>query len=54
MRTASECLAMAERMDGYAARDPEPRLQAEWIRMACHWRSLAHQATWQDRYRPGP
>lgn len=47
MRTASECLAMAARMDGYAAR--EQRLRAEWMAMASHWRILAVQAEWQDR-----
>ena len=50
MRTASECLAMAARMDAHAARDPEPRLRAEWTIMASHWRGLARQADWQDRY----
>jgi hypothetical protein len=44
---------MAARMDGYAVRDPEPRLRAEWSSLALYWRGLAHQAEWQDRYRPG-
>jgi hypothetical protein len=43
---------MAALMDGRAARDPEPRLRAEWTSMAAHWRSLAHQADWQDSYAP--
>lgn len=50
MRTASQCLAMAARMDGYAARQPQPDMHAEWIAMALHWRDLAHEADWQDRY----
>jgi hypothetical protein len=50
MRTASECLAMAVRMDGYAARNPDPHQRAEWAIMASHWRGLARQADWQDRY----
>lgn len=54
MRTASQCLAMAARMDGYAARKGQPDLQAEWLVMAAHWRGLAHQAEWQDRCRPRP
>jgi hypothetical protein len=44
-------MAMAARMDSYAARDPEPRLRAEWTSMALHWRGLAHQAEWQDGYK---
>ena len=50
MRTASECMTMAARMDGYAARDPKSRLRAEWTGMASYWRHLAHQADWQDHY----
>lgn len=50
MRTAPQCMAMAARMDHNAARDPEPRMRAEWTTMALHWRGLAHQAEWQDRY----
>lgn len=50
MRTASQCLAMAARMDGHAARDPGWGMRAEWIAMASHWRGLARQADWQDRH----
>jgi hypothetical protein len=51
MRTASQCMEMALRMDGYAARDPDPHMRTEWASMALHWRGLAHQAEWQDRYK---
>jgi len=47
-------MAMATRMDAFAARAPEPRLRAEWTSMASHWRGLAHQAEWQDRYAARP
>ena len=50
MRTASQCRAMAARMDGLAARDSAPVVRAAWISMAVYWRDLAHQAEWQDRY----
>lgn len=50
MRTASQCRAMAARMDGLAARDSAPRMRDEWTSMAAYWRDLAHQADWQDRY----
>lgn len=50
MRTASQCRAMAARMDGFAARDSSLRMRAEWVGMAAYWRDLAHQADWQDRY----
>ncbi|MDP3802741.1 MAG: hypothetical protein Q8Q71_11195 [Brevundimonas sp.] len=50
MRTASQCMAMAARMDGFAARDSASRMRAEWTSMAVYWRDLAHQAEWQDRY----
>lgn len=50
MRTASQCMAMAARMDGLAARITAPAMRAEWIGMAVYWRDLAHQADWQDRY----
>ena len=50
MRTASQCLAMAARMDGYAARHVRPDMRAEWAAMAASWRALAHDADWQDRY----
>jgi len=52
MRTASQCMTMAARMDGYAAREPQPDMRAEWLAMASHWRGLAHHAEWQDRCRP--
>lgn len=51
MRTASQCLAMAARMDDQAAREPRMDLRADWTVMASHWRGLARQADWQDRYR---
>ncbi|HYC68618.1 hypothetical protein [Brevundimonas sp.] len=41
---------MAARMDGYAARDPNQRLRAEWLSLATYWRGLAHQADRQDSY----
>lgn len=50
MRTASQCMAMAARMDGYAARHSAPVVSAAWTRMGMSWRDLAHQADWQDRY----
>lgn len=50
MRTASQCMAMAERMDGLAARDSTPVIRAAWASMALRWRDLARQADWQDRY----
>ncbi|WP_056619043.1 hypothetical protein [Brevundimonas sp. Root1423] len=50
MRTASQCMAMAVRMDGLAARVAVPSMRAEWTSMALYWRGLASQADWQDRY----
>lgn len=54
MRTASQCMAMAARMEALAARDLVPQGHAEWTDMAACWRRLARQADWQDRYRAGP
>ena len=51
MRTASQCLAMAARMDGYAERHAGVGMRADWAAMAAFWRGLAHDADWQDRYR---
>lgn len=50
MRTASQCMAMALRMDRFAARESEARMRAEWTSMALRWRDMAHQADWQDLY----
>lgn len=50
MRTALQCMAMAARMDSYAARESAPVASAAWTSMAVYWRDLAHQADWQDRY----
>ena len=50
MRTASQCMAMAARMDGLAALDAAPVVRAAWTSLAVYWRDLAHQADWQDRY----
>ena len=50
MRTARECIAKAEQMERFAAREDGVRMMEEWLAMACYWRGLAHQATWQDRY----
>jgi len=54
MRTASQCLAMAARMDGYARREADPDTRAEWAVMALHWRGLACQAEWQDHHAVRP
>ena len=54
MRTASQCMAMAARMDSYAAGDSTPVVSAAWASMAGYWRNLARQADWQDRYAAGP
>lgn len=54
MRTASQCMAMAARMDSNAARDSAPVVSAAWTSMAVHWRDLARQADWQDRYAARP
>lgn len=53
MRSASQCLAMAARMDSFAVRDAAPVVRAAWSEMAMYWRDLAHQAEWQDRYLGG-
>ncbi|WP_332657410.1 hypothetical protein [Brevundimonas sp.] len=53
MRTAPQCMAMAARMDSYAARYASPVMTAAWTSMALYWRDLAHQADWQDRISPG-
>lgn len=50
MRTASQCMAMAARMEGFAAGDAAPAVRAAWTNMAVYWRDLAHQAHWQERY----
>ena len=50
MRTASQCMAMAMRMDGLATSDTAPEIRDAWTRMARRWRDLARQADWQDGY----
>jgi len=47
-------MAMAARMESYAARDSAPVVSAAWASMAVHWRDLARQADWQDRYAAPP
>ena len=54
MRTAAECMTMAARMEGFARRDSDAGLRAEWVRMAGHWRGMAQQAHWQDQHRTRP
>lgn len=50
MRTASQCLALAALLDDRAARDSRMDMRADWTVMASHWRRLARQADWQDRF----
>ena len=48
MRTAAECLAMANEMDSRAAQTLVSRQRADFRSMAKRWRSLGRRAAWQD------
>ena len=52
MRTAAQCLAMAQEMDRRATAATAAALAAEYRGMAASWRALARQAEWQDSFLP--
>ncbi len=51
MRTADECIQIANDLDRLALADPFPESRADYSKMAVWWRWLSVQADWQDSWR---